>query len=129
MGAPGSCWVPFLSSGSQAKGHWLWLNLCTRSPTPEHFPPSSLPLSSVSGVIRGSCLNWEKGPHPAFTLPVGGGELTGGTLESWAAGNVSAFRARPLPGWAGQGSGDPAFLGLSVFSPGVYPVPFPHPHS
>lgn len=103
MGAPGSCWVPFLSSGSQAKGHWLWLNLCTRSPTPEHFPPSSLPLSSVSGVIRGSCLNWEKGPHPAFTLPVGGGELTGGTLESWQL--AASPPSEPVPSRAGLGRG------------------------
>lgn len=47
-----------------------------------------LPLPPVSGVIRGSCLNWEKGPHPAFTLPVGGGGLAGRTPESWAAGRV-----------------------------------------
>lgn len=57
-------------------------------------------LHPISGVIRGSCLNWEKGPHPAFTLPVGGGGLAGWTLESWAADRVlgSPLSTSPLPG-------------------------------
>ena len=122
MRAPRSRWVPFLSSGSQAKGHWFLLSLCTRSPAPAHPPP-------VSGVIRGSCLNWEKGPHPAFTLPAGGGGLAGGILESWAAGRLYL---QHLLCWAnlGRGPGDPAFPSLYLFPLWVYsvPAPAPHPH-
>lgn len=96
--------VHFLSSDSQAKGHQLLLSLYQK-PNPVHFPPPPPSLPPVSGVIRGSCLNWEKGPHPAFTLPVGlggggwgGGGLAGWTPESWAAGRVlgSPPSASPL---------------------------------
>ncbi|KAK2101980.1 hypothetical protein P7K49_019647 [Saguinus oedipus] len=76
------------SFGSQARGHWHLL-----SPVPEATPlcfsrHPRLPLPPVSGVIGGSCFNWEKGPHPAFSLPRGGGELVGGTPESLVAGMI-----------------------------------------
>lgn len=120
ISAPRFCRVLFLSSGSQAKGHWLMLSLCTRSPTPVRFPPPPPSPAPVSGVIRGSCLNWEKGPHPAFTLPVGGGGLAGRTPESWAAGRVLGSPPSASSSLAnlGQGLGGPAFLRLPlVLSP------------
>lgn len=60
-------------------------------------------LPPVNGVIRGSCLNWEKGPRPAFTLPVGGGGgggwrtywLDPRILGIWQSAGVSTFSLFP----------------------------------
>lgn len=83
------CPLPTLGLPGQ-RPHWFSLSLCTRSPTPVRFPPPPPSPAPVSGVIRGSCLNWEKGPHPAFTLPVGDGGLAG---RSWG------LHFQPLCAW------------------------------
>lgn len=108
-------------------------NSCSVS-VPEAPPPcisrhARLLLPPVNGVIRGSCLNWEKGPRPAFTLPVGGGGR--GRVENLLAGPQNpghlaecwGLHLQPLPCAinTGQGLRAPAFLGLSLLSfPGLF---------
>lgn len=129
LSAPRSGQVPFLSSGSQAKGHQLLLSLCTRSPTPVHFPPRTpSPAPSKWCNQRQLFKLGERSPPSLYPASGGGGR---GRVENLLAGPQNpghlaecwGLHLQPLPCAinTGQGLRAPAFLGLSLLSfPGLF---------